>query len=132
LGDIKVASGSWLVANCADFPSEQNCQLVIMGPADQKDDLVSAAVAHAIAEHGHADSAELREGLSGMIRRALGSFAARAKTLLLRKNEAGEELKSAKLAVKLVAVAPETEAAFSTHQIFAEPVLRDHDDRRIF
>jgi predicted small metal-binding protein len=68
LSDIKVAAGSWLVANCAGFPSEQNCQLVIMGPADQKDDLVSAAVAHAIEEHGHSDSAELREGLAGMIR----------------------------------------------------------------
>jgi len=42
--------------------------MVIMGPADQEDDLVSAAVAHAIAEHGHADSAELRKGLPGMIR----------------------------------------------------------------
>ena len=68
LSDIKVASGSWLVANCADFPSEQNCQLVIMGPSGQKDDLVSAAVAHAIAEHGHADSTELREGISGFLR----------------------------------------------------------------
>ena len=68
LSDIKVASGSWLVANCADFPSEQNCQLVIMGPADQKEDLVSAAMAHAINEHGHQDSAELRQGLSSLIR----------------------------------------------------------------
>ena len=34
LSDIKIAAGSWLVANCADFPSEQNCQLVIMGPVD--------------------------------------------------------------------------------------------------
>ena len=68
LSDIKVASGSWLVANCADFPSEKGCQLVIMGPSDQKDDLVSAAVAHAITEHGHADSSELREGISSLIR----------------------------------------------------------------
>ena len=68
LSDIKVASGSWLVANCADFPSEQNCQLGIMGPSGQKDDLVSAAVAHAIAEHGHVDSAELRDGISGFLR----------------------------------------------------------------
>lgn len=68
LSDIKVASGSWLVANCADYPSEQNCQLVIMGPADQKDDLISAAAAHAVDSHGHSDSAELREGISGLIR----------------------------------------------------------------
>ena len=67
LSDIKVASGSWLVANCGDMPSENGCQLVIMGPSNQKDDLVEAAVAHAIT-HGHTDSAELREGLSGLIR----------------------------------------------------------------
>ena len=68
LSDIKVASGSWLVANCADYPSEQNCQLVIMGPANQKEDLVSAAMAHAVDAHGHKESAELREGLSGILR----------------------------------------------------------------
>lgn len=68
LSDIKVASGNWLVANCADFPSEQNCALVIMGPADQKDDLVAAAAAHAVDSHGHTDSAELREGLASMVR----------------------------------------------------------------
>ena len=67
LSDIKVASGSWLVANCADFPSDNGCQLVIMGPSNQKEDLVEAAVAHAIT-HGHADSAELREALSGGVR----------------------------------------------------------------
>ena len=32
-------SGSYLVGNCADFPSDNGCQLVIMGPVNQKDDL---------------------------------------------------------------------------------------------
>ena len=68
LSDIKVASGSWLVANCADFPSEKNCQLVIMGPAGQKEDLVSAAAAHAINSHGHQDTPQLRSDLGSMIR----------------------------------------------------------------
>ncbi len=68
LSDIKVANGSWLVANCADFPSEQNCQLVIMGPAGQREDLVAAAAAHAVDSHGHQDSAELRSGLAGILR----------------------------------------------------------------
>ena len=67
LSDIKVASGSWLVANCGDIPSDNGCQLVVMGPANQKEDLVEAAVAHAIT-HGHPDSAELREALSGLLR----------------------------------------------------------------
>ena len=67
LSDIKVASGSWLVGNCADFPSDNGCQLVIMGPVNQKDDLIEAGIAHAIT-HGHEDSPELREMLSGGLR----------------------------------------------------------------
>ena len=68
LSDIKVASGNWLVANCADFPSEQHCQLVIMGPSGQKEDLVAAAAAHAVNSHGHQDSPQLRNDLGSMVR----------------------------------------------------------------
>ena len=68
LSDIKVASGSYLVGNCADFPSDNGCQLVIMGPVNQKDDLIEAGVAHVVASHGHEDSPELREMLSGGLR----------------------------------------------------------------
>ena len=68
LSDIKVASGSWLVANCADFPSEKNCRLVIMGPSDQREDLVAAAAAHAVNGHGHPDSPQLRNDLGSMPR----------------------------------------------------------------
>ena len=68
LSDIKVASGSWLVANCADFPSDQNCALVIMGPTAQREDLISAAIAHAVDSHGHTSSAELRSGLGDILR----------------------------------------------------------------
>ena len=68
LSDIRAAAGTWLVANCADYPSEQNCQLVIMGPVNQREDLIAAAAAHAVNSHGHQDSAELREGLAGVVR----------------------------------------------------------------
>lgn len=68
LSDVKVAPGSWLVMNCADTPSDKNCQLVIMGPEQQRDDLIAAAAAHAANAHGHQDSRELREGLAGTIR----------------------------------------------------------------
>ena len=67
LSDIKVASGSWLVANCGDFPSDNNCQLVIMVPSNQKGDLVEAGAAHAVT-HGHEDSPELREMISSGVR----------------------------------------------------------------
>ena len=68
LSGIKVPNGSWLVANFADFPSEQNCQVVIMRPAAQKEDLVLAAVAHAINSYGHQKAPELRQGIEGLLR----------------------------------------------------------------
>jgi predicted small metal-binding protein len=49
------------------MPSEKNCKLVIMAPADQRDDLVEAAVAHAVKSHGDKDTPELRGGLNEMI-----------------------------------------------------------------
>lgn len=60
---IGLAGGQWLVANCGKFPSEKGCKLVLMGPIDQRADLVEAAVAHAISAHGHTDSPELRREL---------------------------------------------------------------------
>jgi predicted small metal-binding protein len=44
--------------DCRDVPSESGCTLAIAG--DNVDDLVDAAVLHAVDKHGHADSAELR------------------------------------------------------------------------
>jgi predicted small metal-binding protein len=43
-----------------------NCTVAIS--ADNKPELVDAAVQHAVAVHGHHDSAELREQLSKMIK----------------------------------------------------------------
>lgn len=60
---LGLASGQWLVANCGKFPSDKGCKLVLMGPADQRADLVEAAAAHAVQAHGHADSADLRREL---------------------------------------------------------------------
>ena len=30
-------TGSWLVANCGDLPSQRGCKLVIMSPMDHKE-----------------------------------------------------------------------------------------------
>jgi hypothetical protein len=60
---LNLKSGNWLAVNCGKFPSEKNCQLVIMAPASQRNDLVEAASAHAIKVHGHADSPQLRQEL---------------------------------------------------------------------
>lgn len=44
------------VADCRDFPGESGCTLTISG---EEDEVVNAAVAHAVAVHGHAADDEL-------------------------------------------------------------------------
>lgn len=52
--------------DCRDYPSESKCTVAIS--ADRKEELLEAAVQHAIAVHGHHDSPELRQELGKMIR----------------------------------------------------------------
>lgn len=59
--------GRWVVANCGKVPSEKNCQLVIMAPIDQRQDLIEAASVHAIKEHGHDDTPALRGELNAFL-----------------------------------------------------------------
>jgi hypothetical protein len=49
-----------VMADCRRFESDNDCQLTIIGP---EDDVVAAAVQHAVASHGHEDNAELRDGI---------------------------------------------------------------------
>lgn len=44
--------------DCRDVPSEMNCTVGIA--ADSEDELVDAAVQHAVAVHSHEDTDELR------------------------------------------------------------------------
>jgi hypothetical protein len=53
-----------MMADCRRFPSESNCSLTIIG---EEDELVEAAAAHAVAVHGHEDTAEFRAQLSGIL-----------------------------------------------------------------
>jgi predicted small metal-binding protein len=48
------------VADCRDYPSESNCTLTISG---EEDEVVEAATQHAVAKHGHEDTAEVRQWL---------------------------------------------------------------------
>lgn len=64
---LGMSSGRWLMANCGKFPSEQNCKIVMMGPEDQREDLLDAAVAHAVKAHSHADTPELRTELNKIL-----------------------------------------------------------------
>jgi hypothetical protein len=69
--DIKqqlgLPAGKYVVANCGKFPSEKNCQLVIMAPQAQRADLVEAAAAHAVRVHGHKESPQLRKELDKFV-----------------------------------------------------------------
>lgn len=57
---LHLAPGKWIAADCGSMPSEKNCRLVIMAPEDQRNDLLDAAVEHAVKSHGHEDTPELR------------------------------------------------------------------------
>jgi len=48
------------VADCRDFPSETGCTLTISG---EEDEVVAAAVQHAVSVHGHQDNDEVRSWL---------------------------------------------------------------------
>ena len=47
--------------DCREFPSEMNCTVAIA--AESEDELLEAAVQHAVAVHGHQDTAEFRAQL---------------------------------------------------------------------
>jgi predicted small metal-binding protein len=46
------------MVDCRKIPSEINCTLTIAGTEDE---VLDAAVAHAVAKHGHEDTPELRD-----------------------------------------------------------------------
>lgn len=52
------------VADCRQFPSEKNCSVTIAGTEDE---VLTVAVRHAIEEHGHENTPELREQIRGML-----------------------------------------------------------------
>ncbi len=48
------------VADCRDYPSESGCTLTISG---EEAEVLEAATQHAVAQHGHEDTAEVRQWL---------------------------------------------------------------------
>ncbi|MBZ0272159.1 DUF1059 domain-containing protein [bacterium] len=54
------------VADCRRFPSDINCSLTIAGT---RDEVLEAAVQHAVSKHGHKDTPEFREQLRQMLER---------------------------------------------------------------
>jgi hypothetical protein len=51
--------------DCREFPSEKNCSLKISGTEEE---VLTVAVQHAVAAHGHPDSPELRDMLRSGLR----------------------------------------------------------------
>jgi len=47
--------------DCREYPSESKCTLALS--ADSDDELLEAAVQHAVAVHGHEDSPDFRKQL---------------------------------------------------------------------
>ena len=52
--------------DCREFPSEMNCTIAIS--ADSEEELLEAAVQHAVTVHGHHDSPAFRKELRGIFR----------------------------------------------------------------
>jgi len=52
--------------DCREYPSEMNCSLMIA--ADSEDELLEAAIQHAVAVHGETDTPELRSELRKMFK----------------------------------------------------------------
>jgi len=51
--------------DCREYPSEKGCTLKLSGTAEE---VLDAAVAHAVAVHGHENTPEFRDQLRGMLK----------------------------------------------------------------
>jgi predicted small metal-binding protein len=57
------------VIDCRMYPSEKNCSLKISGTEEE---VLNIAVRHAVQEHGHQNSQELRQQLREMLKEEAG------------------------------------------------------------
>jgi hypothetical protein len=51
----------WAVIDCSKWPSESNCQLKMMAPESQMENLLTASVAHMCEHHGGKQDQETRD-----------------------------------------------------------------------
>jgi predicted small metal-binding protein len=51
--------------DCRDYPSEKNCSLKISGTQQE---VLDAAVQHAVSAHGHENSLDLRNQIKSMLK----------------------------------------------------------------
>ena len=58
-------AGSRKSIDCRDYPSEKNCSLKISGTEEE---VLDAAVQHAVSGHRHENSPELRDQIKSMLK----------------------------------------------------------------
>jgi len=54
-----------VIIDCRDFPNEIGCTLLISG---NKKEVLNAAVRHAVEEHGHQDTPELKRQIKSLMK----------------------------------------------------------------
>ena len=62
-----MADGQRKSIDCRDYPSESGCTLRIEG---SEDEVLDAAISHAVAKHGHTESVALREEIRKLLKNA--------------------------------------------------------------
>jgi hypothetical protein len=62
-----MSSGPRKCIDCRDYPSESGCSLRIEGTEEE---VLDAAVDHAVAKHGHPNTVELRDEIRGLLKNA--------------------------------------------------------------
>ena len=59
--------GQRKLIDCRDYPSEKGCSLKISGTEEE---VLEAAIQHAVGAHGHQNSPDLREQIRSMLKNA--------------------------------------------------------------
>lgn len=62
--------------DCREFPSDMNCSIAISADTDQE--LMEAAIQHAVAVHGAQDTPEFRREIEGAIHEGMPPLQAKA------------------------------------------------------
>ncbi len=62
---IPMAQGTRKVADCRLYPSESKCSLTIAGTEEE---VLKVAVRHAVEEHGHKNTPDLRKEIRSMLK----------------------------------------------------------------
>lgn len=57
----------WAIIDCGQYPSERNCRMKLVCPAEDVDEIVDLACYHALKSHGHKDKQQLRDDIRQLV-----------------------------------------------------------------